>query len=293
MNGMTDHIIFATNFTDACHAAIPTVTRWVDAHHARLTLVHVYDPERTLRREAEARLRAFYAEADNYPNCRRVLLTGDPATALATFCSGESNGLLFMPPSDRTGLPRPFHVSLRARLLETLHIPIWTLGKATLDTTAAVAGKNIAVAVQNLDEPTDYIAAAAAHAIRHHATLHLMHVVPEINEGTLTKVLYSDAPLGIETALDRLSELAASLPPAVKVQVHVRMGSHWKQLKSMLHETGAELLMVGRSQTLHRGFFRSSIDPMLNNCNIPIVCLPERMATVPTRTGTPELAAAA
>src|SRR5882762_10072095 len=125
---MTDHIIFATNFSDACHAAIPTVTRWVDAHNARLTILHVYQPEKTLHRKAEAHLKSFYAEADNYSNCQRILLAGNPCDNIESFCTKEGDGLLFMPPSDRTGLPRPFHVSTRARLLENLEMPIWTMG---------------------------------------------------------------------------------------------------------------------------------------------------------------------
>jgi nucleotide-binding universal stress UspA family protein len=292
MNHMTDHIIFATNFSDASHAAIPTVTRWVDAHNARLTLLHVYNPARTLHRDAEAQLRSFYAEADNYPNCRRVLLAGNVCSTISAFCKRERDGLLFMPPSDRTSLPRPFHISTRARLLETLEMPIWTLGKATLNTGAAVAGRNIAVALQNLDEPTGYLAAAASHALRHNSTLHLLHVVPETTEGTLITALHSDAPLGIESALDRISNIAAELPAGLKVEVHVRMGQRWRELKSLLHECDAELLMVGRSQTLYRGLFRSSIDPMLNDCNIPIVCLPEHMDVSPRRSRAPYLAAA-
>jgi nucleotide-binding universal stress UspA family protein len=292
MNHMTDHIIFATNFSDACHAAIPTVTRWVDAHKARLTILHVYDPAKTLHRDAQAQLNAFYAEADNYSNCTRVLLAGDPCDSIENFCAREGDGLLFMPPSDRSGLPRPFHVSTRARLLEHLEMPVWTMGKATMNTSAAVAGKNIAVCVQNLDHPTGYVLAAASHAQRHGATLHLMHVVPETTEGTLITALHSNAPLGVETAIDMLSDLAATLPAAVKVQVHVRMGSQWRELKHMLRESGAELLMVGSEQTLHRSFFRPTINPMLNHCEIPIICLPEGIGVRSSRAQARRLVAA-
>jgi len=199
MNRITDHILFATNFSDACHAAIPAVTRWVDAHNARLTILHVYQPEKTLHRQAEAQLESFYAEAENYKNCRRVLLSGNISDSIENFCAREGDGLLFIPPSDRIGLPRPFHVSTRARLLRNLDMPIWTMGKASLQTNASVAGNNIAVCVQDLDQPVDYVHVAAAHAQRHGAALHLMHVVPETSEGTLISALHSNAPLGVES----------------------------------------------------------------------------------------------
>lgn len=292
MHSMTDHIIFATNFSDACYAAIPTVTRWVDAHKARLTLLHVYEPEKTQHRDAESQLNSFYAEADNYRNCQRVLLAGKPCETIENFCNQQGDGLLFMPPSDRTGLPRPFHISARARLLERLQMPIWTMGKATLNTNAAVAGNNIAVWVQDLEQPSGYVYAAAAHAQRHGATLHLMHVVPEASEGTLITALHSNAPLGVETALDMVSDLAADLPIGCKIQIHVRMGSQWRELKKMLRDSAAELLMVGSEQTLHRSFFRPTINPVLNHCEVPIICLPEKMSTRPSRTNAARLIAA-
>jgi len=291
MNRLTDHILFATHFSDACHAAIPAVTRWVDAHNARLPILHVYPPEKTLHRQAEAQLESFYAEAENYKNRRRILLSGNICDSIENFCARECNGMLFIPPSDRIGLPRPFHVSTRARLLRNLDMPIWTMGKATLQTHASVAGNNIAVCVQDLDQPIDYVHVAAAHAQRHGAALHLMHVVPETSEGTLISALHSNAPLGVESAIDRLSDLAADLPGSVRVQLHVRMGAQWPELKSMLRESGAELLMVGK-QTLHRGIFRPTINPMLNNCEIPIVCLPEKMGLRSIYVGAPRLATA-
>ncbi|SFS13310.1 Universal stress protein family protein [Granulicella pectinivorans] len=283
MNSMTDNIVFATNFSDACHAAIPAVTRWIDSHKADLTLLHVYDPSKILRRDAESQLNSFYAEADNYRNCRRVLLAGDPCESIKDFCARERNGLLFMPPSDRTGLPRPFHVSSRARLLESLDMPIWTMGKATLSNNAAVAGKNIAVYLQDLDRPSAYISAAASHAQRHGATLHLFYIVPETTEGTLITSLHTGAPLGIETAIDMIGEIAAGLPSSLKIQIHVRMGSESRELKALLRESEAELLIVGSGQTIHRGFFRTTINSTLTSCEIPILCLPESIRLHPGR----------
>ncbi|PPT53544.1 hypothetical protein XarbCFBP8150_21555, partial [Xanthomonas arboricola] len=36
------HLIFATNFSETCHAAIPTVAQLVDRLRARLTILHVH-----------------------------------------------------------------------------------------------------------------------------------------------------------------------------------------------------------------------------------------------------------
>ena len=283
MNHTTEHIIFATNFSDACHAAIPAVTRWLDAHNARLTLLHVYRPERTLHREAQSLLHSFFAEADNYRNCERHLIAGDAFDGITSFCERQERALLFMPPSDRTGLVRPFHVSTRARVIEAVDIPVWTMGQATLKSDAAVAGRNVAVWVQNFHEDREYVQAAAAHAQRHRATLHLLHIVPDTDEGTLVSSLYSDAPLGIESALDELNDLAADLPQSSKVQIHARMGPHRRELQAFLRSSEAELLMISRALALRAGIFRTSFNPMLHGCNIPIVCLPNQLKEASAR----------
>ena len=66
-------IVFATDFSDSSHAVIPTVAQWVDTLGAKLTILHVYDAKKTFYREAESLLRSFFAEADNYQHCDRVL----------------------------------------------------------------------------------------------------------------------------------------------------------------------------------------------------------------------------
>lgn len=58
------HLIFATNFSETCHAAIPTVAQLVDRLRARLTILHVHAKGK--RAQAQQSLDAFFAEASNY-----------------------------------------------------------------------------------------------------------------------------------------------------------------------------------------------------------------------------------
>ncbi len=84
-----------------------------------------------------ALLRSFFAEADNYQHCDRFLVSGDPRDGITAYCEGRPNILLHASPSDLTGLPRPWHRSLRARLIQRLSIPIWTLGRINIGDTNA------------------------------------------------------------------------------------------------------------------------------------------------------------
>ena len=141
----TRHIIFATNFSDACHAAIPAVARWVDLLQCKLSLLHVYDADRILYRDANALLQSFFAEADNYPQCQRVSMSGDPAEGISEFCQRHRDALLVLPPSDQTGLPRPWHRSLRARMIQAPdHAALAQAVVARIDDTAALQGMQTA-----------------------------------------------------------------------------------------------------------------------------------------------------
>lgn len=271
----TNHIIFATNFSDACHAAIPSVARWVDALGCRLTLLHIYNPDRVLYREAEALLRSFFAEADNYPQCERVLMNGDAATDIADLCAKHRDGLLMLPPSDQAGLPRPWHRSLRARLMRKIEIPIWTLGRTMVgEVPPATSESHIGVWVANTEEGTSHVWQAARYAANIGATLHLLHIVPEIHEGSLAHTLLSDSPLGEPRARDWLASLAEDLQDIPKVEVHVAQGSSRRHLPRLLRQSGVDMLITSQQSAVEQGFFRSEVSSIFRACKAGIVCVP-------------------
>lgn len=275
----TSEIIFATDFSDASLAAIPAVARWVDATHAKLTLLHVYNPQRTLYRDADAMLRSFFAEADNYPSCTRVLIPGEACDGIASYCKDRSNALLMLPPSDQTGLPRPFHRSLRARLIGQLNIPIWTLGKTKVSDPPPSPGRNIGVWLTGPEEGNTHLHHAAQYAADTGATLHLFYVMDDITEGSLTQTLVTEAPLGEESALNWLHDIAHKLSDVPKVEVAVRQGSIKTSLRDLVRESGAEMLMVSRRNALHLGFSGITINPALRACDAGIICVPKQSET--------------
>ena len=270
----TRHIVFATNFSDACHSAIPAVARWVDQLQCRLTILHVYDSERVLYREAQSRLKSFFAEADNYPNCDRMLIAGDPADAIARYCQSMRDTLLLLPPSNQSGLPRPWHRSLRAKLIARLPIPIWTLGRTYVGEPMPVGTNHLAAFVASPEEGTSHIRYGARYAAATNSTLHLIHVIPNVDEGSLTHTLRSAAPLGEEYAEAWMQEITASLEPAAKIELHMDQGPARRLLPKLFHRTGADMLLVSRQAACEPQLLGPVVNPIFQRLSAGILSVP-------------------
>lgn len=267
-------IVFATDFSDSSHAVIPTVAQWVDTLDAKLTILHVYDSKKTLYREAEALLRSFFAEADNYQHCDRVLVSGDPTEGIAAYCERRPNVLLMLPPSDLTGLPRPWHRSLRARLIKRLSVPIWTLGKINVGASSPSSDRHIGVWLGDPEEGTSHLRQAAQYASETGGTLHLLHVVDEINEGSLLKPLLSSAPMGEESADAWLRDMADTLDLDCDVEVHVAQGRMSRELPRLIRRSGADMLVLSQYGAVHNSWIGPEINPVFKQCAISLVCVP-------------------
>jgi len=269
-------IVFATDFSDSSHAVIPAVAQWVDTLGAKLTLLHVYNPNRTMYREAEVLLQSFFAEADNYPHCDRVLICGDPAEGIASYCERRSNILLMLPPSELTGLPRPWHRSMRARLIKRLSVPVWTLGRVNVGESTSSVHRHIGVWLGDPEEGLSHLQQAALYASETGGTLHLLHIVDEINEGSLIKPLTSAGPMGEEAADAWLQDIARSLDPACKVEVHVAQGRIARELPRLLRRSGANMLMASHQAIVQNGWIGPAINPIFGKCAISLVSVPYR-----------------
>jgi nucleotide-binding universal stress UspA family protein len=267
-------IVFATDFSDSSHAVIPAVAQWVDTLGAKLTLLHIYDPATTMYREAQVLLQSFFAEADNYPHCDRVLVSGDPTAGIASYCERRSNILLMLPPSDLTGLPRPWHRSMRARLIKRLSVPVWTLGRVNVGESTSTAHRHIGVFLRDPEEGLSHLQQAASYAGATGATLHLLNIVDEIDEGSLITPLTSAAPMGEESAHAWLNDIADSLDSACNIEVHIGQGQIGRELPRLLRRSGANVLMVSNHTAVQGGWLGPAINPIFGKCSISLISVP-------------------
>ncbi|MBB3805402.1 nucleotide-binding universal stress UspA family protein [Xanthomonas arboricola] len=267
------HLIFATNFSETCHAAIPTVAQLVDRLRARLTILHVHAKGK--RAQARQSLDAFFAEASNYPGCERALASGPAAAGIVSFCRSRDDALLIMPPSERTGLPRPLHVSLRARVLERVATPMLTLPYADAIPRDGAGGGHVACWITGRETSLDTLRDAAAMARRRGADLHLLHVMPDISEGLLVDSLFNDKPLTEAAAASWLSDLVLQLrDDDLRVRLHVAAGNPRREIAGLLKRACADVLVVEHDAVVRRGVWRSSLQATLAKTPCVLICLP-------------------
>jgi nucleotide-binding universal stress UspA family protein len=233
-------------------------------------LLHCYDPGCTTRRNAEAALTSFFAEAEHYGNCERVLLESDALSGILNYCAANDPDLLVMPVSDRVGIPRFGHKSMRGRILRECRTPMWTVGRTIEQQSFSGPVRNIACWVNYESANLNHLREACALAMRMNAVLQLVHVVPHIDEGTLGKVLDGYRPLHPNVALDRLSELGMFLPS--KTEVHVAVGTAARELPKMLKRCAADLLFVGEGQALVDGWRGYGLNSLVDRCPCPVMC---------------------
>lgn len=274
MHTFPRQLVFATNFSESCHAAIPLVAQWVDSLQAKLTLLHVH--ARGTQAQAKRALESFFAEAEHYPGSERVVRSGAPVRGIAEFCRSQPDALLVMPPSTRSQLPRPLHSSLRARVLRELDTPMLTLPDANGVPLPPSAGGHVACWVTGQESRLDHVREAAALARGRQAELHLLHVLPEVSEGMLIDALYSDRPLSESVAHQHLEHIAAQLGDDLPIRLHVAVGSSLQVLKQQLKRSQASILVVDRETVMRKRLLQTSFNPSLTEAPCLLICVPPR-----------------
>ncbi|WP_295679459.1 universal stress protein [uncultured Nevskia sp.] len=269
------HLIFATNFSEACHAAIPMVAQWVDSLQAKLTLLHVHG--RGAQAQASRALDSFFAESAHYPHSDRQLLSGATAAGIAEFCSQHPQSMLVMPPSVRTYLPRPFHSSLRTEVLRQVTTPMLTM----LPDTYAVpelpkTGGRVACWITGDETRLDHVREAASLARQRDAELHLLFVLPEVSEGLMLEALYSERPLAEPAAMQRLDDIAARVGDDVRVRIQIGTGDTQRTLAKLLRQCRAQTLVVDRDTAVRKRLLRTSFASALRESPCLLICVPPR-----------------
>jgi len=260
------HLLFATNFSAACHRTGSAIGQLAGRCRLTLTIVHAIrpdDPVRQRRRELDA----FMADVDRDLDCRRLIIEGrDPAGDVAALCATRRFDLVMAPGSHRRGWQGLLARSFRSRLLTQCGVPLWTAG-ACLPSTGF--GRPIGIVSWLLDfddEPAALLRLVSAFSRRVGAQLRVLAVVPPVDDGTLADVLSSDAPLTPARAVDRIQELwAAPDPPSIDVAV----GDRGREVRRMIGRHPTDLLFVGRRHAAEPWFFPRTLDRL----PCPVVCV--------------------
>jgi hypothetical protein len=273
-------LLFLTNFSEACFQSIPTLAEWMDREDGHLTLLHVHAPGQLNEDAARKAMRSFFAEADRYARCERVLLAGDPAGVALDYCRRTRPDLVFAPASHKAGFPRLMHESIRAKLLRAAGVKVWTRGRNGSAVAAGRPVENVAYVITgHADWPIEAQLAAQT-AQRHHSRFHLIHLTPaqDIHDGTLGGDIRIGHP-DVETSdLRRIME-GLPMPPVV----HSSTGDEYRELPRLLGEAAANIVFVGERHAVRRGLFNHHFNPDLERLDCEVVCFPDHPMTTERR----------
>jgi hypothetical protein len=263
------HLLFATNFSDACYRTASAIAQLAERCPLTLTIVHAVRPDDPVR-ERRRQLDAFMADADLDVDCRRLILEGhDPAGDVADLCAARRFDLVMAPGAPRRrwpGLPAP---SFRSHLLTRCGVPLWTAGACLASTDFAHPIGTVSCLLDFDDNPASFLRLVSAFSRRLAARLRVLAVIAPVDDGTLAEVLTSDAPLTPARAAERIQELCAGqeLPT-----IEVAQGERGREVRRMLGRNPTDLLFVGRRHAAGPRFLQRTLDRL----PCPVVCVDSR-----------------
>jgi hypothetical protein len=231
-------LLFPVDFTELDFRAIPFVAQLVDALDAHLTMMHVHGEHDDAALAAE-RLGSFFAEADRYPRCERVLAPGALVERVVRHCASAPVDLLLLPASEPVWLPRPGHASLRLQLLEATRLPVWTMGPNANVSRLHLPTKNVACWIDLRAKSHPQVPFAVEYAESLGAQLHLLSALPEL---TIPVVYDESIPLHAETAGALLHSQAPALSRPVKVAVAEEDGTRARS--RLVQQSNADVIFV-------------------------------------------------
>jgi len=266
-------MVFLTNFSEACFQAIPTVAEWMDREKGHLTIVHAASEGVKELEPARERLQSFFAEADRYLQCERVLLQGARVETILEYCRKERPSVVFAPASKPSGLPRVMHSSLRAKLIRSGGLRLWTKGRSESGDATPKAPRHVAYAITGNHGWVSEAVEAAKFAAQYDAKLHYLYLAPwPIAQEGMTA---DDVRLEMKhVSVREVRELAQQLP--ITPIVHTRMGDRSGDLGQLLKACRADVAFVGDKHLIRRRLWLESIHPELDAMDCEFVCYPAR-----------------
>ena len=158
--------------------------------------------------------------------------------------------------------------SVRAGLLRRSPVPVWTTGARPPESLDRREVRHVGCYLSLETGRDPHLRWAAEFATRLGASLHLLHVVPPIDDGTIADAFASDRPLGPDDARARLQ---ACLAPGVDASTD-RGGRRRRrqELGRLIRAEAIDLLCLSSHEAL--GGSRLSSDLRALPC--PVVCCP-------------------
>jgi hypothetical protein len=261
-------VLFLTSFSDSCFRTTRALAQLADRCCLSLTIAHFCRPGKDVPR-VRRDLDSFFAEADHYDHCRRLLIeSNDPAKVASQMCAAEGYDLIVAPASDRLGIHRYFSSSFRASLVERCNVPLWTAGPCLEAVQFQGSIKRVACLMDFSAQDANHLAMSVSFARRFGARLRVLSVIPTVHEGTLARSLTSSEPLMPEVAIQKIQLAFRGIEMP---EIDVRIGDMDRQLPGMLRQAEADVVFVGPGQAL-KGSWSRRIASHIDRIPCPAIC---------------------
>jgi len=254
-------ILFPVDYSDPCRALAPHVRAMARRHSAALSLIHAYQvpfqayadlvaldpliPEQTQSAE-EQRLREFAKELFPGEHVEAFAKLGDPAGVIDQFVRAEGADLVMMPTHGRGPVRRFLLGSVTAKVLHDVSCAVWTATRASYAARQpGLPHKSILCAVEDSEETSCVLKAAAAIAADYGADLSIVHVLETLSTPPQND-FYGYRQELMAAANLKLRELKAELmidAPHAIVDWPISDGIHAEAQKRK-----ADLIIVGRGR---------------------------------------------
>lgn len=267
-------VLFLTNFSDSCYRAIPAVAQLGDEIDIRLTIVHAHAGSPDATPQKEDALRSFFPEADDYPSSRRVLLATSPIEAVRRLKVEQPVDLVVAPPGDPLGMPRLGHRSLRSLIIRDAALPTWTCGASASSSRILRPTRHVACTLELERDGNAHLELACAYAEAMGATLHVVHVVPEVEEGHRMMQLAAAEPFDDVHARKECRKAGASPSLSIDVRMTDRHG-----LQATLSDCDADVVFLDGAKWMSRRWLTFRMRRMLDELPCPAVCVDARRCT--------------
>lgn len=262
-------VLFLTNFSDACFRATRAVAQMIDDVDGRLTILYARDPERETKQSTVEKLYSFFPEADHFRDTRRIVAEGDLLTAVAKE-STRGIDYVIAPVPMRFGLPRLLHQSTRASVLLSHHTHVWTTGRNTAPTKIGTPARNVACWIDAPSGDNYHVRRASDYAAEVGARLHLLHVIPTMDEGTIT-----ESPMPLNE--DEVASLVPYVARRPQTEIHIAPGEDRQTLVKMLRSIDADVLFLNERQSVKRRLFGIAMSNIVQLAPCPTISVAPRM----------------
>jgi hypothetical protein len=193
---------------------------------------------------------------------RDVILHGDPASRIRRYSSFVRPDFLLMPSHPARFPVRFWQKSVLSEiLLRTDHAVMVVPGSFECDTCQRIRNVLCVVHLDGTDAPLLHRTATIASRLNAETTL--LHVLPEVHEGSLVSGLEEfDTPLSLCVATERMAKLRV---PGRPHRVEIRTGSVKRNVAAIARGLRADLIVTQR-------YFRRSHCPAINSLQRDVAC---------------------